>query len=110
MLCVLMHPTVHSNALYTPSSALITAIMHYTTGLWNAWFLKMFRGDKLPTAPQKPSTVHQRDGVEVPYTAEEQTKRTATYTVKMATWDKTMKVIIVLACQTQAFQYDITRI
>jgi hypothetical protein len=50
------------------------------TGLWKAWFLELFRGDKLPAMPKEP---------------EEMLARTAAYEIRKATWDKTMKVVIV---------------
>jgi hypothetical protein len=69
---------------------LITLCLH--TGLWKQWFLKMFRGEKLPKMPDKPSEMHKRAGVRVPYTSAEMKKRTEAYAVRKATWDKTMKV------------------
>jgi len=45
--------------------------------------------------PKEPPNVHIRDRKEVPYTPEEMKVRTATYKNKKATWDKTMKVLIV---------------
>ena len=53
----------------------------------------MMRGEMLPKMPTEPPVVHIFAGETVPYTPEEQTVRTATYKVKKATWDKTMKVI-----------------
>lgn len=65
-------------------------------GLWKAWFLPMFRGEMLPSMPKEPPHVHIRAGEEVSYTSAEMERRTATYNVKKATWDKTMKVVIIL--------------
>ena len=75
-------------------------------GLWKVWFLELFRGDKLPAMPQEPAKVHFRDKVQVPYTPEEMIARTAAYKVTKATWDKTMKVIIVRACQKTHLHYE----
>jgi len=64
-------------------------------GLWKAYFLPMFRGEITPSMPKEPPNVHIRDRKEVPYTPEEMRIRNAKYKVKKATWDKTMKVVIV---------------
>jgi hypothetical protein len=54
----------------------------------------MFKGELLPSEPQKSPEVHQKDGEIVPYTREEMVLRTAAYTAKKAIWDKTMKVLL----------------
>jgi hypothetical protein len=69
-------------------------------GLWKAWLLPMFRGEKTPAKPAEPAKVHTINKVEVPYTPEEMKVRTEAYKRKKAIWDKTMKVIIMFPCKT----------
>ena len=52
----------------------------------------MFQGQTTPAEPKEPAKVHQRDGVEVPYTPTEMQERNRNYDIKKAIWDKTMKV------------------
>ena len=75
-----MHFLVSCNALFVRS------------GVWKAWFLRMFKGEMLPIMPKEPPKVHKKNKVVVPYTPEEIRIRAAQYKIKMATWDKTMKV------------------
>jgi hypothetical protein len=74
-------------------NAFVMCIMR--AGLWKAYFLPMFKGEITPCMPKEPPNVHIRDRKEVPYTPEEMKVRTAAYTYKKATWDKTMKVLMV---------------
>lgn len=73
----------------------VSSIALFLAGLWLAWFLPMLRGEMLPKMPSEPPVVHIIAGKQVPYTPEEQEVRTAGHKVKKATWNKTMKVIIV---------------
>jgi hypothetical protein len=54
--------------------------------------LGMMRGEFEPAVPKEPALVHIEQGVQVPYTPEEQATRAATHIVKKAVYTKTMKV------------------
>jgi hypothetical protein len=63
-----------------------------TAGLWQRYFLGLFRGEKKPAVPKKPPMEHKIAGVMTPYTPAQMLERTAAYEVRKATWEKTMQV------------------
>ena len=78
----------------------VALLSYVIEGLWYRWILPMMKGLMLPKMPREPPVVHIQARVTVPYTPEEQRMRTAAYKIKMATWDKTMKVINVSGSST----------
>jgi hypothetical protein len=75
----------------------VVRIIHVCAGLWNRYFLVIFKGEKVPAVPAKPPLMHMKDKVQVPYTTAERATRKAAYKVRKARYNQTMKVI--LSCE-----------
>ena len=68
-------------------------VMHIHKGLWSKWLMKLFKGEKKHTGPQKPSYTHTKNRKVVPYTLDEMEVRIRKYDEAKAVHLEVVKVL-----------------